>query len=163
MPISFRYCLHANEDCCIGRGLAALTPLDNIQSLFILYYLRTIEKKISGMGSGTTFNAIRRADLESILFPLAPIGEQKRIVEKVTDLNKEKREARNSLEKLEMIMKKIRRSTLLAAFRGKLIEANNNDESADLFLKRIRVQEQKNLNSPNIKMDWSHLEKLPLT
>src|SRR5207249_465170 len=36
----------ADRECCIGRGLAALTPLDHIQSLYILYYLRTIEKRI---------------------------------------------------------------------------------------------------------------------
>jgi len=152
----------ANQDCCIGRGLAALSPLDNINSLFILYYLRTIEKKISRMGSGSTFNAIRRADLESILIPLAPIGEQKRIVQKITELNNENKEVRILLGNLQTTMKKFRRSVLLAAFSGKLIEGNNNDESARLFLKRIRIKEQKIVKDHNIEINTSDVEKLQI-
>jgi type I restriction enzyme S subunit len=40
----------AHSECCIGRGLAAIRPLEGTKHLYIFYYLRSIEHELSEMG-----------------------------------------------------------------------------------------------------------------
>lgn len=69
----------ADVECCIGRGLAAIRPGNQADRNFILAALRLLESKIESLGSGSTFHAIKRDDLESLAIPLPPLPEQKRI------------------------------------------------------------------------------------
>lgn len=65
--------------CCIGRGLAAIRNSENLEKLYLLYFLRFYEPKLIENGTGSTFDAISRSDLEAIQLPLPPLDEQKRI------------------------------------------------------------------------------------
>lgn len=69
----------ADVECCIGRGLAAIRPGSHADRDFILWALRLLEDELVGFGSGSTFDAIKRNDLESIEIPLPPLPEQQRI------------------------------------------------------------------------------------
>jgi len=69
----------ADVECCIGRGLAAIRPSGNADRDFILAALRFYEVKLVELGSGSTFEAIKRDDLESLQIPLPPLPEQQRI------------------------------------------------------------------------------------
>jgi type I restriction enzyme S subunit len=69
----------ADIKCCIGRGLAAIRPRSDIDRDFILAALRFYEGKLAELGSGSTYEAIKREDLESLQIPLPPLAEQKRI------------------------------------------------------------------------------------
>lgn len=55
----------ADRECCIGRGLAAIRAKD-IESDFLYFNLRYIEKFIASLGSGSTFHAINKAQLASV-------------------------------------------------------------------------------------------------
>lgn len=72
-------------DCCIGRGLAALHPLDSISSKFILYLFRALEPQISKEGTGSTFKAINKQFIENLTIALPPLEEQIRIVDKIEE------------------------------------------------------------------------------
>ncbi len=65
--------------CCIGRGLAAIRNSENLEKLYLLYFLRFYEPKLVENGTGSTFDAISRSDLEAVQIPLPPLDEQKRI------------------------------------------------------------------------------------
>ncbi len=65
--------------CCIGRGLAAIRSSKNIEAQYLLYFLRFYEPKLLESGTGSTFDAVSRNDLEAIQFPLPPLDQQKRI------------------------------------------------------------------------------------
>jgi type I restriction enzyme S subunit len=79
-----------------------------------------IEKNISKIGYGSTFNAIRRNDLESFSIPLPPLNEQNRIVSKLEEVFTKLDEAIQTLKKSKPLLKKYRQSVLKHAFEGDL-------------------------------------------
>jgi type I restriction enzyme S subunit len=67
------------ENSCIGRGLSAIRVKENAYFKYVLYYLRSIEKKLAKIGNGSTFAAITQNDIRNIKIPLPPLPDQKRI------------------------------------------------------------------------------------
>ena len=60
---------YAKEECCIGRGLAALTPKKDIYIDFAFWFLKAKKNELNKRGTGSTFKAINRKILESIKVP----------------------------------------------------------------------------------------------
>lgn len=61
---------YAKEECCIGRGLAALTPdKSKVSSEFIFWLLKGKNTELNNKGTGSTFKAIGRKVLEETLVP----------------------------------------------------------------------------------------------
>ena len=77
------------NDCnvCIGRGLAAIVCTEKINSEFLFYYLRSIEKQITGT-TGAAFASISRAEIQKIKIPLPPLEIQKQIVAEIDGYQK---------------------------------------------------------------------------
>ena len=70
----------ADTQCCIGRGLAALTVDESICGRKYLWY--TISGKVDELnakGTGSTFKAISKGILAETEIPIVPLEEQKRI------------------------------------------------------------------------------------
>ena len=110
----------SNTKCCIGRGLSAIRCRNNSVNWYIFWYLRSSEKEISSLGSGSTFGAINRADLINFMVPLPPIDEQRRIAAKIQELMQEIDRARAACEKQLEIAKTLAPVILRRAFRGEL-------------------------------------------
>ena len=73
---------YAKEKCCIGRGLAAITPSSNSISIEFLYWLlkaRNVE--LNSKGTGSTFKAISKKVLEEIKIPYIDFDEQRQYAE----------------------------------------------------------------------------------
>ena len=67
----------AKEECCIGRGLAALTPDRSKVSLeFIYWVLKCKKAELNSKGTGSTFKAISRKVLEETLVPAIDFEKQ---------------------------------------------------------------------------------------
>lgn len=63
----------AYEECCIGRGLAAIHSKDNHQS-FVLYTLFTLKNQLDVFnGEGTVFGSINKDSLNSMEIQIPPI------------------------------------------------------------------------------------------
>lgn len=77
---------YADERCCIGRGLAAVRPLGGMRTEFVLWWLRAYESQIADMGTGTTFIAVSKRNLEPFMLSIPPLSEQDRILEKINEL-----------------------------------------------------------------------------
>ena len=61
---------YAKEKCCIGRGLAALTPdKSKVSSEFIFWLLKSKNDEFNDKGTGSTFKAIGRSVLEETIVP----------------------------------------------------------------------------------------------
>jgi type I restriction enzyme S subunit len=75
----------ADTECCIGRGLAALRCGPTLDRDYSSWFLRCIEADIAKQGSGSTFDAINRDQLEALEIPLPPLAEQERIAGRLTE------------------------------------------------------------------------------
>lgn len=71
-----------SEDICIGRGLAAIRCTDKMNFKFCFYYLKHIEKAITGT-SGSTFSSINKSDIEKIIIPLPDLKTQQDIIDQI--------------------------------------------------------------------------------
>lgn len=112
----------ANKKCAIGRGLAALTPYNNIPTNFILYFFRFIEQELSLSGTGSTFKAINKQHLDQLEMPIPPLAEQHCIVLAIEALFARLDVANERLDRVPEIVKKFRQSVLAAACDGRLTE-----------------------------------------
>ena len=68
---------YAKEECCIGRGLAAITPDKSKASPdFIYWMLKGKNAELNSKGTGSTFKAISRKVLEEIKVPNISLEKQ---------------------------------------------------------------------------------------
>lgn len=72
----------AIDQCCIGRGLAAIRCKERINTSFLFYILKSMENQIKGNG-GAVFDSISRKDIENIEIPLPPMSVQEEIVKEL--------------------------------------------------------------------------------
>ncbi|SUW04775.1 restriction endonuclease subunit S [Brachyspira pilosicoli] len=83
------YVAISNNELCTNQGFKSIVPyISDINfSLLYYYFLQYKTKSIESRASGTTFKEVSGSFLEKELFPLPPIEEQKRIVDKINRVN----------------------------------------------------------------------------
>ena len=95
---------YASEECCIGRGLAAITPDANeVSSEFIFWLLKGKNTELNSKGTGSTFKAIGRRVLEEVLVPdigLKQQAEYAQVLETVYNLIEGRKEQLRTLDQL---------------------------------------------------------------
>ena len=73
----------ATQRICIGRGLAAISPIpDRLLTQYAFYVLRSMESQIIG-STGAAFASITKGDIEKIEIPLPPLEVQREIVAEI--------------------------------------------------------------------------------
>ena len=73
----------ATQKICIGRGLAAIRPMEShALTTYIFYVLRSLESEITG-SAGAAFASINKGDIENIQIPLPPLEVQREIVAEI--------------------------------------------------------------------------------
>ena len=106
---------------------------------YVFYFLRgpigqgMIEDSFRGSAQG----GINQRFAEFVHVPLAPIPEQRRILEKVEPALRTVVSTRNAFANIPTLLKKLRQSVLTKAFRGELTEPHPDDEPAEMILRRI--------------------------
>ena len=95
---------YAKEECCIGRGLVALTPDKTKVSLeFIFWLLKGKNDELNSKGTGSTFKAIGRKVLEETLVPNIKLEKQieySKILEKVHSVIQSRKQELQKLDEL---------------------------------------------------------------
>jgi type I restriction enzyme S subunit len=139
------------EESCIGRGLAAIRPICGIPSRYLFYYLRSIGEWLSTQGTGSTFTAITKSDLEQINIPLAPLNEQHRIVAKLETLLSKVDACQKRLAKIPLLLKRFRQSILAAACSGRLTVdwRADNPDAAPIIMSRDTVDRHDSTGLPD--------------
>lgn len=94
----------AKEECCIGRGLAALTPDRSKVSLEYIYWLlKGKNAELNSKGTGSTFKAISRKVLEETMVPAIDFDKQHEyagILEKIYSVIQKRKEELSALDDL---------------------------------------------------------------
>lgn len=108
----------APSECCIGRGLSAIrAKAEKLDQLFLFYFMKLNEERMSLLGCGSTFNAIGRDHIEKIKISLPPLQTQRQIVEKLQAVQDYKKKLSEQKQKLKQLFD----SCLDKAMKGDLV------------------------------------------
>ena len=125
------YIAIAENDLCTNQGCKSVRLYDGILSEYVYFALLAIRDDIKKMGSGTTFKEISGRVFSSVIIPLPPIEEQRRIVSRldaILPLIAELESAENELAALERRFPGDMRDSLLqAAIKGRLTGSNTDN------------------------------------
>ena len=98
----------ATQDCCIGRGLASITPKEGKSTtMFVYYALKYMEEDIDRLGTGSTFKAINKDSYAKIQMPDAKISEQIKFVSLAEQADKSEFELRKSIDAIDQVIKSL--------------------------------------------------------
>ena len=106
----------SDREICIGRGIAAIVPYNKTDLLYLYYYLTYSTFEIKRYSSGTTFESIKKHDLENFQIILPPLDERKKIVKILNTIDSIIIDTTNLIEKLRLLKEK----TLNLLITGKL-------------------------------------------
>ena len=144
------------EKAHIARQIMAIFPLFKMNLNYIKIFLESFVNILKSSAK-SMIPGITRDNVLSILFPLPPIEEQKRIVEKINllmPLINEYDELEKSITKLNKeFPDNIKKSILQYAIEGKLTEQSEKDEPVEKLLKRIKEEREKLIKEGKIKKD----------
>lgn len=142
-----------------ASGDLAFWTNHKMEPLFISYLMNSpyaIYCK-SKLATGDIIVHVSASKLESILIPIPPIEEQKRIVEKINLLMPLINEYDNLEKNITKLNKEfpnsIKKSILQYAIEGKLTEQSEKDEPVEKLLKRIKEEREKLIKEGKIKKD----------
>ena len=114
--------VRASFDSAINQDLKALFVSKEISQYFFEYWYRSQAAYIESLGTGTTVKGVRLEVINGLQFSLAPIVEQKRIVEKLDELLSQVDTIKAHLDNIPSILKRFRQSLLATAVAGQLTE-----------------------------------------
>ena len=96
----------ANERCCIGRGIAAIRPNQDLTSTnFLRHQLSASRSKLEAMGTGSTFKAIGKKALSDFAIALYSKSEQEVIVHQLDCIAAQIKAANNQLIRFDALIK----------------------------------------------------------
>ena len=146
-----------NQDVCFGNKLCCFVSL-GIEHLFLYYYLQSplfqsiFKENTTGIIGGVSVNT-----LKSLLFPIPPLEEQKRIVNKLKELEsylKAYADTEQAITNLnQSFPEQLKKSILQEAVQGKLVSQDPTDEPASVLLERIRAEKEQLIKAGKIKRD----------
>ncbi len=96
----------ADRECCIGRGLAALTVNEELCIKDYLWHaIASKVDELNNKGTGTTFKAISKSILAETDIPLPSLAKQLKIAEELTTVDKMIALRKEQLTKLDQLVK----------------------------------------------------------
>lgn len=144
----------ATRKICIGRGLCGINTFSEMDAKFVMQILRAFKYDFIRKATGTTFVAITGEVVRNQLFPLPPLGEQKRIVAKIEELMPYVDQYDKAYTEVEELNKKfpedMQKSILQYAIQGKLVEQRE-EETAEELYQKIQAEKEKLIKEGKIK------------
>ena len=140
-------------DICIQNHIHRLRGKLQLCNLF--YYYVFYEYKLTNRISskGTTIQGLSSKEIDTLLIPLPPLAEQKRIVAEIEKWFALIDELDANKQDLQVAIRQVRAKVLDLAIHGKLVPQDPNDEPAIALLRRI--------NPHYTPSDTSHYQNMP--
>jgi type I restriction enzyme, S subunit len=139
-----------------GTFCAVIRPSPSVHAGFVgyffssPYYRHFIRKKSAGIN----INNLRPSDFEVLEIPLPPLPEQERIVAKIEELFTQLDAGVAGLYRVQAALKRYKASVLKAAYEGKLVPQDSNDEPADTLLHQLEKSPLRGDNLPYLPIGW---------
>ncbi len=147
----------ATEDGYMGSTFKVLFFPQELFAGYVLYFLQFKQLAFRNNKTGSAIPHLNKELFFNMPFPVPPLAEQKRIVEKIEELMPLVEEYRKAEEWLTALNAefpdKLRKSILQQAIQGKLTERNPADEPASELLKRIRAEKERLIKEGKIKKE----------
>lgn len=96
---------YATEECCIGRGLAAITIENESERNYVFHLLRAQNKALNSKGTGSTFKAIGKSVLEDVQVPVISLEQQELSVKIMDNVEGVIRQRKQELQLLDNLIK----------------------------------------------------------
>jgi len=132
------------ENSCIDNNLMALVSNSSCYFRYVYFWLK--KEDLYKYAQATTVPSIRQSTLEELEFPLPPLNEQKRIVEKLDFLFEKTKRAKEIIEEVKVDIENRKISILDRAFKGTLTSKwRNENKTSDVkeLLKTINDEKIK--------------------
>ena len=140
----------------IARQIMAIRPISELYVPYIQLVLDTLVENLKAAAK-SMIPGIAREDVLQSLFPVPPVSEQMRIVQKVSVLSpclEQYSAADTKLLSLNAAFPEaLKKSILQEAVQGKLVPQDPSDEPAEALLERIRAEKQQLIKEGKIKKD----------
>jgi type I restriction enzyme S subunit len=142
-----------------------IRPKDGIIPEFIYYFIRQeCFRNFAARHMTSTVGQLRvlRRILEEVYFPLAPIEEQKRILNKIHELFSLANQIEKPVEEAKKRVNKIDTSILTKAFHAELVSQDPNDEPVSIPLERIKSERKKRSGITSFTEFHNNLKQMTL-
>ena len=135
-------------ECCTNQQINSLIPKRTLNPIYNYYYLNSsfFINQMKNSSSATTIAILNKSKTEELLFPLPPLEEQKRIVEKLDSLFEKIQKIKEIIEEVKEKTTSRREAILSKAFSGELTEkwrGENHTENARELLVKINDEKLK--------------------
>ena len=142
-----------NQACC------ACIPFSGINNRFLFFYLLSQKQNIQEKAEGGAQPNISKEKLINILFPLPPLSEQRRIVEKIEELLALVDDLETNKTDLQSYIKQAKSKVLEMAIRGELVPQNPEDEPASALLEHIKKEQKSSKSKGKTTEHNTHYEE----
>ena len=149
-------CAITDKPATFNQQINSITPyLCNVEFVHIVLQSEYFRQAIMDKATGTATPIINRGNWETLLFPLPPINEQKRIVANITELThflgiySNKQEELNKLN--SNMYQRLKKAILQEAIQGKLVPQIAEEGTAQDLLKQIKEEKLKLVKEGKLK------------
>lgn len=143
------YVAIARNRIATNQGFKSVSVHEGIFDEYVYYYLRSAKQLAEANASGTTFKEISGSRFGKLPIPVAPLNEQRRIVEKIETLFARLDKGEEAVREVQKLLIHYRQSVLKAAVTGQLTadwraERNGSLENGHDVLDRILEDRREN-------------------
>ena len=126
------------EDCCFQNTLLRLRPRAvGLRYLYWYCYLSALSGEFGEAGRGVNIRHLGKQGLARFPIPVAPPKVQDQVVTRIDHQMQAVEESRQALTSSSHRVAALRRAVLAAAFSGRLVPQDPDDEPASVLLERI--------------------------
>lgn len=118
---SIGYVAVAGTDLTTNQGFASFVPREGVYNLYLAHWLRANTELFLQYATGTTFKEITKSKLRPLVFPLAPLPEQHRIVAEIETQFSRLDAGVAALKRAQGNLRRYKASVLKAACEGRLV------------------------------------------